>query len=95
MIIRSNEEILKKLTELYRDLYDWKPIRREVTCNQSDIVVIKISSMYEPPRLSFAILKQLSDFFGSDNIADSRFSHSGCDSCDYGSDYGFELVIKS
>jgi hypothetical protein len=61
----------------------------------SDEVNIELSSMYQAPGLNFAKLKALSDFFETDHIDDEeRFSNGGCESCDYGSNYGFTLTIK-
>jgi len=60
-----------------------------------EAVSIELSSMYSAPGLNFAKLKALSDFFETDHIDDEeRFSNGGCESCDYGSNYGFTLIIK-
>lgn len=74
--------------EEYRDAPDIDVDMRK------DSIDLKVSAMYEAPGLSFAILKQLSAFFETDNIHDERFDHSGCETCDYGSDYGFTLTIR-
>lgn len=56
---------------------------------------ITVSNTYSAPGLSFSHLKKLSEFFDTDNINDdARFNHGGCDTCDYGSEYGFTLTIR-
>lgn len=40
---------------------------------------IDYSQMYDAPTLSFAILKKLSDFFGTDEIDVDNYSHGGCE----------------
>ncbi len=58
-------------------------------------VDIKLSSMYESPSLNLGLLMELAEFFGTKNINDDdRFSNGGCDTCDYGSSYGFTLTVR-
>lgn len=68
-------------------------LKREVS-QSGDVVHIKISQMYEAPGLTFAQLRALSDFFETDSINDDRFSEGGCETCDYGSAYGFTLTVR-
>lgn len=66
----------------------------EITEDEEGIK-LKVSSMYRPPSLSFDILSKLSEMFGTININDDdRFGEGGCESCDYGSVYGFTLIIR-
>lgn len=51
--------------------------------------------MYDAPEISFSILKQLSEFFGTDEINVDNFSHGGCETCDWGSEYGHEIRIDN
>jgi len=84
----STEEIEAKVKEL------WPHSESSVTVINKEIR-ITVSAEYEAPGLSFRHLKSLSDFFGTDNINDDdRFSHSGCETCDYGSSYGFTLTVR-
>ena len=55
---------------------------------------VTASDMYEAPGLSLTQLIKLSDFFGTRNIRDERFSYGGCETCDYGSCYGFTLEVR-
>jgi len=57
----------------------------------------EFGSMYERPDINFAKLKQISNEFKTDDIkfSDGSASHSGCDTCDYGSLYTVQLTIKN
>ena len=71
------------------DVEDVKVTARE------DRVDIRMSNMYSAPGLNLKKLKALAEFFGTDNIDDEdQFSSGGCESCDYGSTYGFTLTIR-
>jgi hypothetical protein len=36
----------------------------------------------------------LSELFGTDNIDVDDYAYGGCDTCDYGSNYGHEIAIR-
>lgn len=56
---------------------------------------LRLSSMYEPPGLGFSHLSELAEFFDTKNIGDAdRFNEGGCETCDYGSSYGFTLEVR-
>ena len=60
-----------------------------------DCVGIELEQMYGHPTLNLKKLRALSEFFETDNINDDdRFSSRGCETCDYGSSYGFTLTIR-
>lgn len=85
---RSNTEITKKMAEL------WPTAEvRDIDYNEPSRVAITISAMYDPPGLSLSTLLKLAEFFGTKEIVDTRFSRGGCETCDYGSSYGFTLRI--
>ena len=92
---RTKEEIEAKITELWKDDdYTWEKTNCEIKILDSK-VTITLSKMYSAPGLSFKHLSALSDFFETRNINDDdRFNHSGCETCDYGSSYGFTLTIR-
>ena len=59
-------------------------------------IQITVSAMYETPDLNFDILEKLANLFGTKDINDDdRFSHGGCETCDYGNSYGYTLVIRN
>jgi hypothetical protein len=50
--------------------------------------------MYEAPTLNFSTLKKLSELFGTDNVDVDNYGQGGCETCDYGSDYGHTIQIR-
>jgi len=53
------------------------------------------AEMYSPPPLSYALLRGWVEFFGTEKIDTSdNISSGGCETCDYGSRYGFNIVIE-
>lgn len=88
MITRTKEEIETKVKQL------WSCVENIDIRIYVDKVYIELSNMYQPPGLSFAQLKALSEFFDTEKIDDTdRFSQEGCETCDFGSSYGFTLKI--
>lgn len=56
---------------------------------------VEIANMYEAPGLELSQLIELAEFFGTKNIESAgNFSNGGCETCDYGSSYGFTLQIR-
>jgi len=59
-------------------------------------VVIKVHAQYEHPAMNLSIMKALADFFGTDDINDDdKYSYGGCETCDYGSKYGYTLTVRA
>jgi hypothetical protein len=55
---------------------------------------ITIGQMYESPvEINFKTLSKLGELFGTEEIDVDNFANSGCESCDYGSDYGHTIQI--
>lgn len=59
-----------------------------------DHVYLKVWNMYSSPEIGFATLLSLSEAFGTTKINVDGFSASGCETCDYGSEYGHEIMIS-
>mgnify|MGYP001569969093 CR=1 FL=1 len=53
-----------------------------------------VYDMYESPRITLDILVQMREFFGAPTDTNDNINSSGCETCDYGSRYGFEFVVK-
>ena len=88
---QKTEEEIKSAIALIWDRDE--PDKVEITIKPNE-VRIRMTSMFDPPGLNFEKLTRLSQFFGTMNIDDAeRISDGGCETCDYGSCYGFELVI--
>lgn len=61
-----------------------------------DEVRIEIAAMYEVPGRDLPKLIKLSEILGTTDINEGRtFDMEGCDTCDYGSNYGVELVAPN
>jgi len=54
---------------------------------------IDYTQMYKPPILSFALMKEISHHFGTEDIDFDDVSIEGCETCDYGSKYGFRIQV--
>ena len=93
MIKHTNEEIVKKLHEIFT-LENINSPKIEVLRNDTKLVSVTISQMYEYIQYNLKQLLQMSEFFGTQNINDSRYSSPGCDTCDYGSSYEVTFDIK-
>lgn len=48
---------------------------------------LKFGCEYSAPPLNFSHLKKLSDIFGTDDINVNNDGYSGCETCDWGSNY--------
>lgn len=90
---RSEAAIRAKVEEVW-DIENSPYLNIDIGLSK-DRVTITVSSMYDPPSLSFAKLKVLAEYFETDNINDDdRFSNEGCETCDYGSSYGFTITVR-
>lgn len=56
---------------------------------------LTIGQEYNAPACGFKQLKQLAEMFGTDEIDVDNYAHSGCETCDYGSEYGHTIQIYS
>lgn len=54
---------------------------------------IRYGQEYSRPELNLDKLIELSKLFGATEIDVDDYSQSGCDTCDYGSDYGHEIQV--
>lgn len=89
----TNKEIKCKVKEIFK-FQTYSDPEIEIKANKS-YIDIEISQEYTRPTLSFKQLNELAKFFDTLNIeTESEFSNSGCDTCDYGSSYGFVLRIS-
>ena len=87
----TEQEIKAKAQELWPDV-DEEEIKVGASSN---LATIRVARMCEYPKLTFAQLMALSEFFETKNINDDdRYSSSGCETCDYGSCYEFTLTVR-
>lgn len=54
---------------------------------------IDFTEMYEAPKLSFKMMQELSTLFGTKEIDFDDVSQGGCETCDYGSKYGYTIQV--
>lgn len=96
MKTHSDEAIISKIEQIWAsDHSKFDDFKIELLKNKPKYVEVKLSRMYEAPGLSLSHLLAVSKFFETQNITDpEHFSLGGCESCDYGSSYGFTLVIQ-
>lgn len=99
----TEKEIEEKVREIWKEdfFYDDACTMRRLQPPEVKVTVypervdIKLDMMYESPRLNLQLLMELAEFFGTKNINDDdRFSYNGCETCDYGSSYGFTLTVR-
>lgn len=98
----SSEEIKSKVQEIYDAQHKkhycmgWeKEGCISVDKNTDKLIEVTISCMYEVPSPTFDLLMQLAKFFVTKNINDDKsFANCGCETCDYGSSYGYTLTIR-
>jgi hypothetical protein len=85
---QMKDQIETKVAELWPDA---DSIEVDIS---DDVINITVSQMYEYVSLSFKHLRALADYFGTDNISDDNWSSNGCETCDYGSKYTVQLVVR-
>lgn len=91
----SDEEILRLVNEQWSTKFDHERITASVEMNTPSRIRVRVHRMYSPPGLTFAQLEGLAAAFGTKNIdAGDTFADGGCETCDYGSEYGFVLDIR-
>lgn len=81
-----------------RDSYPYSPdnVTARVTKYGKEVAVeIDISREYQSPEIKFSDLLALSQYFGgTERIGEvNDWAQSGCETCDYGSSYGFTVRV--
>lgn len=90
MIKREKEEIAAKVKELFRTSAVW------VGFMPGGEICIQAYAEGNFPGRDLKKLIELGEFLGTFNIEDGEVLHTsgGCDTCDYGEKFGFELICK-
>jgi hypothetical protein len=68
----------------------WEPVR----VGDDGVLTLKLHRMYESPALSAEKLMAMCDMFGTRKIEVDGYAQGGCESCDYGSQYGHEIEVR-
>lgn len=100
MIERTDAEIRAKVAELWPDVNlnetGWGNRDKYFDIERkSGYIDITVAQMYGKPGLSFPQLNALAQFFDTMNVeTEEEFAGGGCETCEYGSKYGFTLRIS-
>ena len=74
--------------------FGWHEPLVDVVLDSEERIVFKVHEMYYPPPFNSALILALCEFFDTKHINDTeRWEHGGCETCDWGSDYGFTLEV--
>lgn len=94
MIERTDEEVQAEVERLW-PCEGEHDITAEVDRSVPGRVTLLIRAMYETPGLTLAQLEGLAKFFGAAHAGEAYGDHAlpGCETCDYGSEYGFHLDL--
>lgn len=66
----------------------------EVISADHDLIEIKYHKMYEAPTLNLEGLLAIGALFGTKSVDVDNYANGGCETCDYGSEYGHTLQIR-
>lgn len=95
MIKHTDEKIVAFMATLFNESgQSYAHYRCTVEENTDSKVRVTVSCMYEYVEYNLATLMKIATFFGTMKIDDDRYSHSGCETCDYGSSYEVTFEIK-
>jgi hypothetical protein len=96
----TEDEITEEVRRIYRNMHgEFKhmhitELMVEVATNTPESVRIKISAMYDAPPMNTQLLFPMCEFFETKHINDvDRWDKEGCETCNWGSSYGFELEV--
>ena len=89
-IAQDIEALVKKAAEEH---HYFSKLEIKVTRNGADFE-IQVQDMYSPPPFNSGLVFDLVEYFGTKLIDSSRFDIGGCETCDYGSSYGYDLIVK-
>ena len=84
----NKAELENKIREIFEAD---KVVTRKTSDGQQ--IIIELSAMYQAPGRSLSQLLKLAEVLGTDEIEEyDSIAVPGCDTCDFGSRYGVELI---
>lgn len=96
----SDKEIKEKLTQVFEqyqsDEYFYMSSNFDIVVkeNTDSKIVVLVSDMYHTPPLNSVTVQMMCEAFETKHINElDQWHHGGCETCDYGSDYGWEIEI--
>lgn len=100
----TEQEIKDKIEAVYTKYADkckaantdywfcWGTPNVEVSVNTDARIVAKLDNMYEAVPFNSEVILMLCEAFDTKHINETdKWSYGGCETCDWGSSYGFEL----
>lgn len=64
----------------------------EIKTNKADHLLIEVTSMYHPPAIGIEAIREIAKKLNFSNYEKyDDISYFGCDTCDFGSSYGYAL----
>jgi hypothetical protein len=95
----SSEELVQLIEDIWESVahhgYGNSLDHVKIVANEPDFVSFSVTAQYSAPGFNYFHIQKLSELFETRNInlADT-VDISGCETCDYGSRYGYELIIR-
>jgi hypothetical protein len=91
----SEKDIAAFVRDLWHKPNDFYPYPEVKVHVKKDCVDLEITSMYQAPGLSLARMNAIAKFFDAKDVNDvDQIAQQGCETCDYGSKYGFTLRVQ-
>lgn len=92
--IEDREDVEKALSNMFND--DYYSFNIEISFKQ-DKISITLERQYERTwSLNSIRMFALSELFGTVDISvENEFAEPGCPTCDWGSSYGFDIVVRN
>lgn len=59
-----------------------------------DLIEIRYGAMYQAPALNLDRLLAIGALFGTKAVDVDDYANGGCETCDYGSDYGHTIQVR-
>lgn len=82
------------LLAILEETSKYKPHRAISATRRPDgSFVIRYGAMYDAPSLNLDKLIKLTELFGTRKIDVNGYRNRGCETCDYGSDYGHTIEV--
>lgn len=96
------EQIKEKIEKVFDDYSKhpgvyYSPFQIAIEAKEitDDHILVSVDQMYETPPLNSVTVQMLCEAFGTRHIDETeQWSEGGCETCDYGSSYGWTIRIK-
>jgi hypothetical protein len=93
----NSDELKKRICRIFDDKEefpsDWDYAVSVATGGKNPHISIRYGHEYISPDLTFAMLSQLGELFGTNEINFDDYDVQGCETCGYGGDHGRKITI--